>query len=161
MQQIYCTAILTSVMVFGFSTICSASEIYKLVDDHGRVIFTNQPIKGSQQVQLGKIRLHQPKTTVSTYQKNIVPGNYPKVSKLQQNKRDSRRQQILSQELINETKLLDDTMKTINSTIKKTKQHSSEYPYFVATQFDILQLRDQAASHERNIKALKTELNNL
>lgn len=164
MQKIYCVALLTGLMTLGLSTACSASEIYKVVDEQGRVVFTNKPTKNGQRVQLGKVQFHKPRATTATthtHQANISLGSYPKVSQSQQNKRDSRRRQILSQELINETRLLDKAMKAIHSIEQKSKQDSSKQSYFVASQFDILQLRDRAASHERNIKALETELNNI
>lgn len=163
MQKIYCVALLTGLMTLGLSTACSASEIYKVVDEQGRVVFTNKSTKNGQRVQLGKVQFHKPRATAATHthQTNISLGSYPKVSQSQQNKRDSRRRQILSQELINETRLLDKAMKAIHSIEQKSKQGSSKQSYFVASQFDILQLRDRAASHERNIKALETELNNI
>jgi len=156
MKQIHYTVMLTGIISFGFFTICAASGIHKLVDEHGRIIFTNNATQVST-----KIRSQKSGVTVSSHQINSVIGNYPKISKVQQDQRDIKRRQILSQELANETRLLEDALKTIDLTLQKTENYLPSHPYFVSSYFDILQLRNQAASHERNIKALNAELNNL
>lgn len=57
MKQTYYVSILIGIVAFGSSTICTASGIYKLVDEHGRIIFTNNAAKGSIEIQPGKTRL--------------------------------------------------------------------------------------------------------
>ena len=164
MKKARCTLILAGVLSLGFSTDSTAANIHKLVDDRGRVVFTNDPTKNSGQIQPLKSG-----SVVSSHKNSIrtesitsaMAGSYPKVSKFQQNQRDNKRRQILSQELVNEIRLLEDAMKTISLTQQRTEKYSSNYPYFVSDHFDILQLRNQAAAHERNIEALKMELSNL
>lgn len=156
MKKTYCTIILSGVISLVFSTVSAASGIHKLVDEHGRIIFTNNAAKDSIRIQSEKSR-----STISSRQINGVAGNHPRVSKLQQDQRDTKRRRILSQELANETRLLEDTLKTIDLTLRKTENYLPNHPYFTSNYFDILQLRNQAASHERNIKALNAELNNL
>lgn len=164
MRRARCTIILTGALSLGFSTVSTAADIHKLVDNHGRVVFTNDPARGIRQIQSLKSG-----SAVSTHKNSTrtepvtiaMAGGYPRVSKLQQDQRDSKRRQILSQELINETRLLEDTMKTISQTQQKTEKFSPGHPYFASNHFDILQLRNQAAAHERNIEALETELRNL
>lgn len=156
MKQTYCKIILAGVISLGFSIVCMASGIHKLVDEHGRTVFTNNVTKSSIKIQSEKSR-----STISSHQINVVAGNYPRVSKLQQDQRDTKRRRILSQELANETRLLEDALKTIDLTLRKTENYSPSHPYFTSNYFDILQLRNQAASHERNIKALNAELSNL
>lgn len=156
MKQICRIAILVGIMSPGFSAICTASGIYKLVDQQGRIVFTNKATKTAVKIQPGKSRLITPARQISS-----ATAGYPRISKPQQNQRDTKRRQILSQELANETRLLEDTRKTIDLTLRKTENYLPNHPYFVSSYFDVLQLRNQAASHERNIKALNTELNNL
>lgn len=160
-----CTIMLAGTLSFGLSTACTASGIHKLVDERGRVIFTNDPAKNTRQIQSSKSVSVAPSrrngTSTEPITVAITGSNYPRVSKLQQDQRDSKRRQILAQELANETRLLEDALKTIDLTQQKTDNYLPGRPYFTSDHFDILQLRNQAAAHERNIEALKTELNNL
>lgn len=160
-----CTIMLAGTLSFGLSTACTASGIHKLVDERGRVIFTNDPAKNTRQIQSSKSVSVAPSrrngTSTESITVAITGSNYPRVSKLQQDQRDSKRRQILAQELANETRLLEDALKTIDLTQQKTDNYLPGRPYFTSDHFDILQLRNQAAAHERNIEALKMELNNL
>lgn len=160
-----CTIMLAGTLSFGLSTACTASGIHKLVDERGRVIFTNDPAKNTRQIQSSKSVSVAPSrrngTSTEPITVAITGSNYPRVSKLQQDQRDSKRRQILAQELANETRLLEDALKTIDLTQQKTDNYLPGRPYFTSDHFDILQLRNQAAAHERNIEALKMELNNL
>lgn len=164
MKQTCRTIILAGALSLGFATTCTASGIHKLVDTHGRVIFTNNPAKDIQQIQplqsgaVTSSRRNDIRTGSTTV---AISGNYPKVSKLQQDQRDSKRRQILARELTNETRLLEDAMKVIHLTQQKTGRYLPDHPSFASDHLDILQLRSQAVTHERNIEALKTELNHL
>lgn len=164
MKRAYYITMLAGTLSLWLSTVCTASDIHKLVDEHGRVIFTNDPAKKTRQIRSPK------PVSVIPSRKNrasaepitiAITGNYPRVSRFQQNQRDNKRQQILAQELANETRLLEDALKTIDLTQQKTDKYLPSHPYFMSDHFDILQLRNQAAAHERNIEALKMELNNL
>ncbi|MCC6916852.1 hypothetical protein [Nitrosomonas sp.] len=167
MKRARCTILLTGILSLGFPIISIAADIHKLVDNHGRVIFTNDPARGIRQIQ--PLKSGSSGSTASSYKHHsrtgsitiATTGEYPKVSKFQQDQRDSKRRQILAQELVNETRLLEDAMKTISLTQQKTKKYSPSHPYFASDHFDILQLRNQAAAHERNIEALEMELRNL
>lgn len=166
MKRAYCTIMLAGTLSFGFSAaVCTASGIHKLVDERGHVVFTNNPAKNTRQIPSSKSVPVTPSRRNSAGTEPItiaITGNYPRVSKLQQDQRDGKRRQILAQELANETRLLEDTLKTIDLTQQKTNNYlSGSHPYFTPDHFDILQLRNQAAAHERNIEALKIELNNL
>jgi len=164
MKLTSCTIILAGILSFGFTTICTASGIHKLVDEHGRIVFTNNPTKGIRQIQplqSGSV-ISSHKNGARTGSTIIATiGNYPKVSKLKQDQRDSKRREILSHELANEIRLLEDAMKTIHLTQQKTGRYLPDYSSFASDQLDILQLHNQAAAHERNIEALKIELSRL
>ena len=164
MKRAYRTIMLAGTLSLGFAAACPASGIHKLVDERGHIIFTNDPARNSRQTQSSKtasvISSHRNSTSTGSGTVSITNSNYPRVSKLQQDQRDSKRRQILAQELSNETRLLEDALKTINMTQQKTEDNYL-YPYFASGHFDILQLRNQAAAHERNIEALRMELNNL
>ncbi|MBC6961531.1 MAG: DUF4124 domain-containing protein [Nitrosomonas sp.] len=165
MKRTYYTIMLAGALSFGLSAACTASGIHKLVDERGRVIFTNDPAKNTRQIQSSKsvsvVPSRRNGTSTEPITVAITGSNYPRVSKLQQDQRDSKRRQILAQELANETRLLEDALKTIDLTQQKTDNYLPGRPYFTSDHFDILQLRNQAAAHERNIEALKMELNNL
>ena len=109
------------------------SEIYKHVDEQGRVTYSNVPMKGGTKLNL------EPLTTMPATRAKAsstpTPSSFPKVDSDTQKKRDGTRRDILEDELAGEEKLLADSTKT--------------------------QSKDEIALHERNIAALKKELANL
>ncbi len=151
----YIIMILAVTIMPGILSVCTASDIYKLTDEHGHITYTNTPIKGAKKLQFNvfpsvtsRRTAVKPSAAITT----IAAKGYPKVSKPQQQQRDIKRRQILTQELAAETKLLENVLQTLDLTLQT--------PPNVPDHRDILQLRNQVASHERNIQALKIELNN-
>ena len=162
MRQIQYFAVLAGAIVFNIPSVCIASGIYKLIDEHGHVTYTNTPAKGARKLLPNTpgsaVSTRRPRPTTSTGA--TAAKNHLRVSRLQQQQRDVKRRQILTQELDAEIRLLENAMKTLSLTLQKPRNHPPDNNT-EEDHHDILQLRNQAALHERNIQALKTELNNL
>lgn len=146
-------------------TIPAAAGIYKVVDENGRVTYTNAPAKSAQKLNLN---LSEPRIVAKAAMVTtpVAMGSFPKVSITQQKKRDVKRRQILESELATETRLLAETHHALNEAAKSVKlfvadqsQLISEINFFEDEK--IKKLRNQATLHERNITALHKELENL
>lgn len=108
------------------------SEIYKHVDDQGKVTYSNVPMKGGTRLNLEPLN-----TVPATRAKTSTPSpaGFPKIGNDTQKQRDGTRRKILEDELANEEKLLASSQKG------NTKE-----------EIDL---------HTRNVGALKKELANL
>jgi len=118
---------------FAFFAMNTAqAEIYKQVDEQGRVTYSNVPMKGATKLNLeplNTVPATRPKTSVAS------PSGFPKVDGDTQKKRDDTRRRILEEELAAEEKMLADA----------------------TTQKDAAAI----ALHEKNVAALKKELANI
>lgn len=125
----------------------AGSTIYKHVDEDGRIIFTNRPIKGAQKVQSS------PNSSRSKAIVSVTPSHFPKVSVSAQQKRDVKRREILEHELADEMKLFSDTRRHISlvSNAQETQQQKER----------IKRLQKRLQRHESNIASLKRELEKL
>ncbi len=146
-------------------TIPAVAGIYKVVDENGRVTYTNAPAKSAQRVKLSSSEPTMVAKAAMTTAPVAMDG-FPKVSVTQQKKRDVKRRQILENELAAETRLLAEIHHALNEAEKSVKlivadrsQLMSESSFFEDEK--IKKLRNQAALHERNITALYKELENL
>jgi hypothetical protein len=125
-------SILAGVVAATFPLIAH-SEIYKHVDDQGKVTYSNVPMKGGV-----KLNLESPNSMPSTRVKSSStpsPVGFPRIGNDTQKQRDGTRRKILEDELANEEKLLASSQKG------NTKE-----------EIDL---------HTRNVGALKKELANL
>jgi len=122
-------------MIAGFAFFAmnaAQAEIYKQVDEQGRVTYSNVPMKGATKLNLeplNTVPATRPKTGVAS------PSSFPKVDGDTQKKRDDTRRKILEEELAAEEKLLTEA----------------------TTQKDATAI----ALHEKNVAALKKELSNI
>lgn len=138
--------------------------IYKLVDEDGRVTYTNTPARGAQKLEFGAPEAFGSRAAV----KAVVTtpptsmGNFPKVSAIQQKRRDDQRRQILENELAEETKRLLEMQRALDDAKRSLQvQADSTMAGSLSDDERITQLRKQVASHERNVMALRTELEKL
>lgn len=126
-------------------------EIYKHVDENGRVTYSNVPIKGAIKLNLEPLTTVpavRPKTTIAS------PSGFPKVDSDTQKKRDDTRRKILEEEFAAEEKLLDEA--------KRNLTEGEQARLNGARNQDRLQsLKEEVGLHERNVAALKKELSNL
>jgi len=130
------------------------AEIYKRVDEHGNVTYSNTPIKGGKKVDLG------PLPTMESYK----PGDSgtARVNESTQKRRDEARRKILEDELSSEEKLLAEARQNLQDAQDNPQiAHGPGGKTFrnVAAQENAIQAaQEQVAQHEKNIEAIKQEL---
>ena len=127
----------------------ASAEIYKYVDESGRVTYTNIPKKGSKKLDLDPI-------SAAKTRNNAGPADFPKVDSQTQKKRDEARKQILHDELATEEKSLAEAQKALKegeaARIGGEVRDSPKYRERVQ------KLKENVSLHEKNIAALKKEL---
>ena len=129
----------------------SAAEIYKYVDENGRITYTNIPKKGAKKLDLDPV-------SAAKTRKSTGPEDFPKVDNNTQKKRDDLRKQILQEELASEEKAFGDAQTALkDSEAARVGEEARNYPKYLARN---KKLKDNLALHERNIAALKKELGN-
>ena len=146
-----------------FTPPCMA-DIYKYVDENGRVTYSNVPSKGAKKLDLEPLtsvpapkprpRSEAPAATSST------PADFPRVDADTQKKRDTTRRGILEDELRSEEKMLEEARRAYDegSRTLKVGEDSKNSPKY---QERMARLKDAVTTHENNIQAVRRELNNL
>ena len=139
-------------LLAAFSTTPATAEIYKYVDENGRITYTNIPKKGAKKLDLDPISAA--KTRNST-----GPADFPKVDNQTQKKRDDLRKQILQDELSSEEKSLAEAQKTLKdgAATRLGDEARNDQKYLDR----VKKLKDNVSLHEKNIAALKKELGEL
>ena len=146
------------------------AEIYKHVDAEGRITYSNVKIKGAKKLQLepadtnfGTDSGSEKKRTPST--RTATPASFPKVDEGTQNQRDSKRKEILQNELDGEKKALENAKKAYeegasNPEVYKTKDGKT---FRNVSKFDekMKGLQAEVDAHQRNIELLDKEISNL
>ena len=153
---------LAFILIFSFflaiPVVKANTEIYKHVDNEGRITFSNKPTKGAYRLDTAPAS---PKFNAGTIQNK----KFPKVSNHTQKKRDSKRRQLLENELKNESRLLIDAKQILAKTLKnsgiiKTNTTQSKHDA-IKHENKIKIIQKRVLLHERNITALEKELANL
>jgi hypothetical protein len=126
------------------------ADIYKFVDENGRVTYTNIPKKGAKKLDVGS------ESSPAKSRSNAGPSSFPRVDSQTQKKRDDMRKQILQDELNTEQKALADAQKALkDGEGTRVGDEAKNYQKYLDR---VQRLKDNVASHERNIEALKKEL---
>jgi hypothetical protein len=153
-------AALIGIVMLSMPTVCLTSGIYKLVDELGHVTYTNTPAKGARKLQADEMgsstKSHQVTKAGTIISAPI--GSYSKISSSQQQQRDMKRRQVLKEELVAETKLLENVLHTFDMIVRDLEESGLHVGEVLANDNDVQQLRSQAILHKRNIQALKIEL---
>jgi len=141
-------ALLFITLIFNFlyplPDALAGTDIYKYVDKDGNITFTNRRISNGQKI------------SIASFSRNT--GQPSARSKLSQSKsassteRDTMRRQILEKELVMEEKLFTETQ---NSLVEMNNDGSASLPE------KSVQLKNKLFMHQRNIAALRKELNKL
>lgn len=126
------------------------ADIYKKVDEEGRVTYSNVPSKGAQKLNLEPIN-----TVPSSKPSTQPPGNFPKVDADTQKGRDSKRRQVLEDELAQEMKQLDEAKKALAEAEATRLGDERNYQKFLDR---VQPFKDAVADHKKNIDALKEEI---
>ena len=146
------------------------AEIYKCVEESGRVTYSNAQSKNCTRLNVGPPNaVPSPKPSASPNassngSRNASPGDFPRVDSGTQRARDDDRRRILDQEMANEQSALEAARKSLLDEEGKIQYQRNVSPNSVsAAQANVRlqQHRDQIALHERNIEALRKEIANL
>lgn len=130
----------------------AAAEIYKYVDENGRITYTNIPKKGSKKLDLDPV-------SAGKTRKSTGPADFPKVDNQTQKKRDDLRQQILRDELASEEKAYAEAQTALkDGETTRIGDEARNYPKYLAR---LKRLQENVSLHEKNIAALKKELGDL
>ena len=128
------------------------AEIYKYVDEHGRITYTNVPKKGAKKLDVEA-------AGGAKARGNVGPTTFPKVDNQTQKKRDESRKQILHEELATEEKALADAKIALKEgEAQRLGDEARNYPKYLER---IKKLKDNVTLHEKNVEALKKELGDL
>lgn len=139
-----------AILIFAtFLTQSASAEIYKYVDENGRITYTNVPKRGAKKLDLDPL-------AAAKTRNNAGPASFPKVDNSTQKKRDDQRMQILHEELATEEKALADSKTALKEgEAQRLGDEARNYPKYLDR---IKKLKDNVALHEKNIQALKKEL---
>jgi len=126
------------------------AEIYKKVDEDGRVTYSNVPSKGAQ-----KLNLEPLNTVPASKPKSQSPDNFPRVDSDTQKGRDYKRRQILENELVQEMNQLEEAKKALAEGQDTRLGSERNYQRYLDR---VQKLKDTVAVHEKNIDALREEI---
>lgn len=162
----------------------TAIEIYKMVDENGKVTYSNLPIKGAVKLDLDPITIiPAPRNAVQSPAQAAAPApitaalattSLPNVDSTTQRRRDDIRRRILEEEIRDEQKQLSDTREQLQAeeaaraelirsmkaaTARQDMMASLEARRAYDQREDKLKgLNESVASHETNIEAIRKEL---
>lgn len=129
------------------------AEIYKYVDENGRVTYSNIPKKGARKLELEPL----PTLPAGKQPQAATPSSFPKVEASTQKKRDDSRRKILEDELATEERALADARKALAEGEATRRGDERNYQKYLDR---IEKLKDEVALHEKNVEALRKELSN-
>lgn len=138
------------------------ATVYKKIDADGHVTYSSSPIEGSKKLVL------EPPTIVPSpvgVPKKAALSNTLKVDQATQKNRDNLRLKILEEELSTELKLVEESHRNLknekeNSIILKG-QDGKNYQNSAKYEDKINALQGKVMLHEKNVEALKIELEKL
>ncbi len=136
------------------------ADIYKCTDAAGHVTYSNVATKGCAKMNLDPI------STIPAAKpaaKTPTPAGFPRVEENAQKARDNDRRRILEQELASEQKNLDEAQKRLaeGEVPRPEDRNAGGSINQGKLQERVQPMRDQVQMHERNIEALRKELQNL
>lgn len=141
------------------------SEVYLCVDEHGKKEYKNTGLtKGCKKVDLPGITMipAPPKKaavqTTAASKASGAPSDFPKVDGDTQKARDSDRKQILLDEMKSEEQKLANLKKEFNNGEPERRGDERNYAKY---QERVAAMKDDISRVEKNIEALKREINNL
>jgi hypothetical protein len=126
------------------------ADIYKKVDEDGRVTYSNVPSKGAQ-----KLNLEPLNTVPASKPKSQSPDNFPRVDAETQKNRDMARRQILENELAQEMNQLEEAKKALAEGEATRLGGEHNYQRFLDR---VQPLKDAVNEHQKNIDALREEI---
>lgn len=135
------------------------AAMYKRVESDGSVTYSNTPFKGGKKITLEPL----PTIESPNKQKKKATTKHTRVKPSVQKERDAARRKVLVDELQAEQKLLEEAKKKLQAA--KDDAHivvrdGQAFPNVGAQQAEIKAAQDEVDLHQKNIEALRTELDN-
>lgn len=160
-------------LTLGSIALChnAYAEIYKRVDEDGRVTYSNSKTKGAVRLELdpdaNTISNNRPKP--STSKRTATPDAFPKVNKQTQSQRDDKRKEILQSELEAEKTALADAKKAYAEgesnpeVYQKKNANGTTSTFRNVPKFDekMKNLQADVDNHQKNIELLQKEIDAL
>jgi hypothetical protein len=138
-------------LLLGTTLSPAYGEIYKYVDEEGRVTYSNIPRKGARKLDL------EPASSVPGRKRvDAAPTNFPSVDGDTQRKRDELRKKLLSEELSAEQQRLADARQALKEgEAARQGPEARNYQKYVER---VQGLKEAVTLHEKNIESLNKEL---
>jgi hypothetical protein len=141
------------------------ADIYKHMDEDGRITFTNIYRKGAVKVEV-ESAAHTPaasgKPTTGARTANkpkpvaVSPASFPRVSTQTQKQRDDSRRRILDQELANESGLLEQARGALTEgKVVRPGDERNDYRAYISR---VQRLMETVQLHEQNVLAIQQEI---
>lgn len=148
-------------LLLTFLAASAHAQVYKCVDDEGRVMYTNdrtvtkgcKPLSLDQAVSTVPAPAPRPNPSPAA-----TSADFPRVNPDLQRQRDQSRRQILENELAQEEAALADAQKALAE--QQAVRHGDERNYQRVLD-RLAPFKEKVAQHQRNIDALKRELREL
>lgn len=138
------------------------ADIYKHVDEEGRITFTNIYRKGAVKVQTesgaegGAARPKAAAPAAKPRPAAVSPGSFPRVSAQTQRQRDDDRRRILEHELTSENQLLEQARRALaeGKTVRPGDERNDYQGYILRVQ----RLMEAVQLHEQNVLSIQQEI---
>lgn len=138
------------------------ADIYKHVDEEGRITFTNIYRKGAVKVETesgSRAEPAKPKSAARPAAPKAVatsPASFPRVSAQTQKQRDDERRRILEHELTAENQLLDRARHALaEGKMVRPGDERNDYQGYIAR---VQRLMETVQLHEQNVLAIQQEI---
>jgi len=164
-QFIFIFSILTTLSL----PLSGNAAIYKHVDEHGKITYSNVKIKGGKKVYIEpadtSFGTNSPKERAETGSKEAAPTNFPKVDPKVQKNRDNTRKQILRSELKSQQKALAAAKEAYDEGAKNPETFKKANGGFgrnaAKYQEKMKKLQENVDQVQRNVDELNKELSNM
>lgn len=145
------------------------AEIYKHVDENGRVTYSNVKMSGAKKLDIEQPASRNLSGNASANPTNSVklptPSNFPKISPETQDQRDDKRKGVLQTELDAEKKALGDAKKAYaeGESSPEVYRGANGKTFRNVSKFEekMKKLKEEVDSHQRNVEMLEKEINRI
>lgn len=147
--------IATALLLLSLATQPALAAMYRCTDNNGATLYTNDNKAGRN---CSLIANDKPVSVIPRFKggsaSTPTPGNFPRVTTEQQQRRDQTRLQALQSEMDDETRKLS----AAKNELAKAKDKLNGQPETPEQQQQLQLLQDQVDQHQRNIDALQQEM---
>lgn len=138
------------------------AEIYKYVDENGRVTFSDVYRKGAQRIEMPGAPAALPSASAKTPKQRASytpsPADFPRIDADTQKRRDDIRRQVLQDEIAAERRNADEARRQLTLGERlQPGERATDSTYLNR----VKRLRDSLNQHEQNVAAIQRELANL